>query len=233
MKIIACNLKMNLTPNEIPDYIEKMKKFKEEVLMFPSSIYIKDFVNNGFITGSQDISFAPRGAFTGDISILQLKELGIKYSIVGHSERRNYYLDDRFVNKKIELCVENDITPILCVGETEEENISNNTLKVCIKEIDNAFIDNEVKNIIISYEPIWSIGTGLVPKNDFIEDIVSNIKKYVYNKYGIEVLVLYGGSVSEENIEKLEKIPSLDGYLIGGCALNPESMEKLIDCVRG
>ena len=233
MKIIACNLKMNLTPNEIPDYIEKMKKFKEEVLMFPSSIYIKDFVNSGFITGSQDISFAPRGAFTGDISILQLKELGIKYSIVGHSERRNYYLDDRFVNKKIELCIENDITPILCVGETEEENISNNTLKVCIKEIDNAFIDNEVKNIIISYEPIWSIGTGLVPKNDFIEDIVSNIKKYVYNKYGIEVLVLYGGSVSEENIEKLEKIPSLDGYLIGGCALNPESMEKLIDCVRG
>ena len=233
MKIIACNLKMNLTPNEIPDYIEKMKKFKEEVLMFPSSIYIKDFVNSGFINVSQDISFAPRGAFTGDISILQLKELGIKYSIVGHSERRNYYLDDRFVNKKIELCIENDITPILCVGETEEENISNNTLKVCIKEIDNAFIDNEVKNIIISYEPIWSIGTGLVPKNDFIEDIVSNIKKYVYNKYGIEVLVLYGGSVSEENIEKLEKIPSLDGYLIGGCALNPESMEKLIDCVRG
>ena len=121
----------------------------------------------------------------------------------------------------------------LLVGETEEENISNNTLKVCIKEIDNAFIDNEVKNIIISYEPIWSIGTGLVPKNDFIEDIVSNIKKYVYNKYGIEVLVLYGGSVSEENIEKLEKIPSLDGYLIGGCALDPESMEKLINCVRG
>ena len=233
MKIIACNLKMNLMPNEIPNYMERMSKFKEEVLMFPSSIYIKDFVNNGFITGSQDISFAPRGAFTGDISILQLKELGIKYSIVGHSERRNYYLDDRFVNKKIELCIENGITPILCVGETEEENISNNTLKVCIKEIDNAFIDNEVKNIIISYEPIWSIGTGLVPKNDFIEDIVSNIKKYVYNKYGIEVLVLYGGSVSEENIEKLEKIPSLDGYLIGGCALDPESMEKLINCVRG
>lgn len=233
MKIIACNLKMNLMPSEIPNYIEKMKKYNDSILMFPSSIYIKDFVNNGFITGSQDIGFAPRGAFTGDLSILQLKELGIKYSIIGHSERRNYYLDDRFVNKKIELCIENDIIPILCVGETEEENISNRTLKVCIKEIDNAFIDNEIKNIIISYEPIWSIGTGLVPKNEFIEDIASNIKKYVYNKYGIEVSVLYGGSVNEENIEKLEKIPSIDGYLIGGCALDPESIGKLIDCVRG
>ena len=233
MKIIACNLKMNLMPSEIPDYIEKMKKYKDDVLMFPSAIYIKDFVDNGFTTGAQDIGFAPRGAFTGDLSVLQLKELGIKYSIVGHSEKRNYHLDDRFVNKKIELCIENDIIPILCVGETEEENISNNTLKVCIKEIDSAFIDNEVKNIIISYEPIWSIGTGLVPKNDFIEDIVSNIKKYVYNKYGIEVLVLYGGSVDEENIEKLERIPSLDGYLIGGCALDPEAMGKLINCVKG
>ncbi len=233
MKIIACNLKMNLMPSEVPKYLEDMQGIKNEVLMFPPSIYIDNFVKAGFTTGSQDIGIAEKGAYTGDISITQLKELGIKYSIVGHSERRTYHIDDRFVNKKIELCIENGIYPILCVGETHEENISGDTLKICYKEIDSAFIDNEIKDLIISYEPIWSIGTGIIPSNEFIEDIASNIKKYVYNKYGLEVRVLYGGSVSDENIEKLEKIESIDGYLIGGCSLSPESMKKIVHTVRG
>ena len=233
MKIIACNLKMNLMPSEIPSYIEGMKKIANDVIIFPPSIYIDSFVKNGFTTGSQDIGISERGAYTGDISIKQLKELGIKYSIIGHSERRNYYLDDRFVNKKLELCNENGIIPILCVGETHEQNISDSTLKICYKEIDNAFIDNKNNNIIISYEPIWSIGTGITPSNEFINNIALNLKKYVYNRYGLEVKVLYGGSVSDENIEKLNKIENIDGFLIGGCALDFESMYKIVDCVRG
>ena len=233
MKIIACNLKMNLMPSEIPNFIEGMKKHKDEVILFPPAIYIDDFVNNGFTTGSQDIGISEKGAYTGDISIMQLKELGIKYSIIGHYERRHYYLDDRFINKKIELCENYGIIPLLCIGENHEENISNETLKVCMRQIDNAFIDNDMKSIIISYEPIWSIGTGVIPNNEFIEDIVSNIKKYVYNKYGIDVLVLYGGSVNDENIERLEKIKSLDGYLVGLSSLNIETMDKIVKCVRG
>lgn len=233
MKIIACNLKMNLMPYEIPNYLEGMKEFKDDVLLFPPYIYIDSFVKNGFITGSQDISISEMGAYTGDVSILQLKELGITYSIIGHSERRNYYLDNRFVNKKIKLCINNGIKPILCVGETQEENNRNETFKVCTKEIDDAFIDNDIKDIIIAYEPIWSIGTGVVPSNDFIEDIVSNIKKYVHNKYGIDVKVLYGGSVSDNNIEKLEKIPNVDGYLIGGSSLKVDSMRVIVKNIRG
>ena len=233
MKIIACNLKMNLMPSEISTYTYGMNKIKEDVLLFPSYIYIDKFVTNGFNTGSQDISFAEKGAYTGDVSILQLKEMGIKYSIIGHSERRSYYDDNRFINRKLELCLNNNIKPILCVGETQEENGNNETNEVIINEIDYAFDNLQIKDIIIAYEPIWSIGSGLVPTNEFIEEIISNIKEYVYNKYGIEVKVLYGGSVNENNIKELEKIPNVDGYLIGGSSLKVEAMKKIVNCVRG
>ena len=233
MKIIACNLKMNLMPSEINDYIEGMKAIKDEILLFPTSIYIDNFVKSGFTTGSQDISYAEKGAYTGDTSILQLKELGIKYSIVGHSERRAYYQDDQYVNKKINLCINNDIMPVLCVGETLEQNKNNETNEVIIRELDSAFTDNNIKSIIIAYEPIWSIGTGLIPSNDFIEEVVNNIKTYIKNKYEIEVSVLYGGSVNADNISTLEEIPNVDGYLIGGSSLKIDSMKKIVSTIRG
>jgi len=233
MKIIACNLKMNLMPSEINDYIEGMKAIKDEILLFPTSIYIDNFVKSGFTTGSQDISYAEKGAYTGDTSILQLKELGIKYSIVGHSERRAYYQDDQYVNKKINLCINNDIMPVLCVGETLEQNKNNETNEVIIHELDSAFTDNNIKSIIIAYEPIWSIGTGLIPSNDFIEEVVNNIKTYIKDKYEIEVSVLYGGSVNADNISTLEEIPNVDGYLIGGSSLKIDSMKKIVSTIRG
>lgn len=233
MKIIACNLKMNLMPSEINDYIEGMKAIKDEILLFPTSIYIDNFVKSGFTTGSQEISYAEKGAYTGDTSILQLKELGIKYSIVGHSERRAYYQDDQYVNKKINLCINNDIMPVLCVGETLEQNKNNETNEVIIHELDSAFTDNNIKSIIIAYEPIWSIGTGLIPSNDFIEEVVNNIKTYIKDKYEIEVSVLYGGSVNADNISTLEEIPNVDGYLIGGSSLKIDSMKKIVSTIRG
>ena len=233
MKIIACNLKMNLMPSELDNYIEEMKEIKEDVIILPPYIYIDRFIKEGFNTGSQDIGFEEIGAYTGDVSILQLKELGTKYSIIGHSERRSYHLDDLLVNKKIKLCIKHDIMPILCVGETQEENERNESIKICNRELDGALLNNEVKKIIIAYEPIWSIGTGVVPSNDFIDEVASNIKKYVLNKYGVDALVLYGGSVNDNNIDKLEKVSSIDGYLIGGSSLKPESMKKIVNCIRG
>ena len=233
MKIVACNLKMNLMPSELDNYTDGMREIKDSVLLFPPSIYIDNFVRNGFITGSQDIGFKEMGAYTGDISILQLKELGIKYSIVGHSERRQYYQDDNYVNSKINLCLKNDIIPVLCVGETQEEHNRNETYDICTREIDEAFKDNDIKDIIIAYEPIFSIGTGLVPTNEFIEKTVDGIKKYILDKYGLIVKVLYGGSVNDGNIRALEEIPNVDGYLIGGTSLKPEAMKKIVNCVMG
>jgi triosephosphate isomerase len=232
MRIAACNLKMNLLPNEIPHYIEGMKEISNDVIILPPAIYIDTFVKNGFNTGSQDISFAEMGAYTGDISILQLKELGIKYSIIGHSERRNYYLDDRFINKKIKLCLENDIMPILCVGETQEENNRNETLKVCKKELDSALLENDVKKIIIAYEPIWSIGTGVIPTNSDINETISYIKGYVEKAYDSHNKVLYGGSVSNKNIDELETVSVIDGYLVGGCSIKKDDFNTLINKVK-
>jgi len=233
--ILAFNLKMNLLPNEIDNYLNDIKKNNlANTIFFPSNIYIEKFNKNKIVVGSQDISFEKIGAYTGDVSILQLKSLGIKYSIIGHSERRIYYYDDRYINKKIKLCLENDVTPLLCIGETEKENNNDETYYTCIDQIDKAFIGNKnLDKIILVYEPIWAIGSGITPTNDFIDTIISNIKKYVYNRYCIDLKVLYGGSVSEENISKLKRINSVDGFLIGGSSIKTKSIEKIIRIARG
>ena len=236
MKLVVGNFKMNLTLDEINDYISFFKNRKYEHVVFaPSSVYLSMFKEAGFKTASQDVSFAPIGAYTGDISAIQLKSLGINYSIVGHSERRKYYMDDKYVNLKLRELLDNEIIPILCVGETKEEKDNGITLDVLKKEIDEAFndIDNKLLNkTIIAYEPIWSIGTGVIPTNEDIDITISFIKDYVKGKYNIDIKVLYGGSVSNKNICELEKISIIDGYLVGGCSIKKDDFISLIESIK-
>ena len=225
---------MNLTLDEINDYINFFKdKNYSNVIFAPSNIYLSKFVENGLKTSAQDVSFAEIGAYTGDTAAIQLKNIGIKYSIVGHSERRKYYDDDRYVNDKLKQLLSHDIVPILCIGETKEEKDNGVTLDVLKKEIDDAFNGiNELNNIIIAYEPIWSIGTGVIPTNDDIDTTISFIKDYVKKKYNTDNKVLYGGSVSNKNIEELEKINVVDGYLVGGCSIKKDDFNTLINNVK-
>ena len=235
MRLVIGNFKMNLTMDEVNDYIEYFKDKKYDNVIFgPSSIYLNKFVESGFKVTSQDVSFANMGAYTGDISAIQLKSIGVNYSIIGHSERRAYYDDNKYVNEKLNRLIENEIIPIICIGETKDEKDQNKTLDVLAKEIDDSFknIDtNSLNNVIIAYEPIWSIGTGVIPTSEEIDTTIKYIKSYISDNYGLTIKVLYGGSVSNKNIEELEKIVVIDGYLVGGCSIKKEDFDKLIKMV--
>ncbi len=239
MKLVIGNLKMNLNQKEIEEYIAFFKNKKYSHAFFaPTYIYLKEFVDNGLNTVSQDISPYSKGAYTGDVSANQLKSMGINYSIVGHSERRKNYADGMLVNEKLKRLLENDINPILCIGEAFEERNNNTYLNVIKEEIDEAFknIDtNKLKCVIIAYEPIWSIstsGTGIVPTNEQISEISSFIKDYVQDKYSYTPKVLYGGSVNNINVDTLEEIGNIDGYLVGGCSLKIKEFNELIEKVK-
>ena len=224
---------MNLTLSEVNDYIEFFKDKKySNVIFAPSSIYLSKFVESGLKTSSQDVSFASIGAYTGDISANQLKSLGVEYSIVGHSERRKYYSDDKYVNDKLRELINNGIIPILCIGETKEEKDKGITLDVLKKEIDEAFSNNIIDNVIVAYEPIWSIGTGVIPTNEDINETIAFIKEYISKEYHTNNKVLYGGSVSNKNINELERIDIVDGYLVGGCSIKKDDFDLLIRSVQ-
>ncbi len=227
---------MNLEYGEVINYINYFKEKKYSNVVFaPSYLYLSMFHDAKLTIASQDVSKFDKGAYTGDVSASQLKSMGVLYSIVGHSERRKNYYEDSVINNKISRLQEQDIIPIICIGETKEEKDNGLCLSILKKEIKDALknIDNDkLKNVIFAYEPIWAIGTGLIPQNSEIEEIISFIKKYVYEKYLFHVKVLYGGSVNDKNIGLLELIPNIDGYLVGGCSIDKEKFDSLIQKVK-
>ncbi len=233
MKIIAANFKMNLTKTEIDNYLNTIKgKIDKNVIFFPSDIYLNDF--NSYLTGSQNISFMEKGAVTGDISIIQLLDMNIKYTLIGHSERRLYFNDNNYINSKIRLALLNKIIPILCIGENLEEYQNKVTFKKLTKQIDEAFLtNNSILNdsLIVAYEPIWSIGTGNILDNKTIVEVIDFIKKYILNNYKLNLKVIYGGSVNLNNISNLESL-NLDGYLIGNACLDPNKFLELIRLIK-
>lgn len=233
MKLIVGNFKMNLLKEDINNYLNVIKdKELSNVVFCPSNIYLTSFIESNLNTGSQDIGFMENGAYTGDISASQLKSIGVKYTLIGHSERRKYYHDSNYVNEKIICAINNDITPILCIGETKEERDNNLTNVRLKEEIDKAFNNNNLSNIIIAYEPLWSIGTGLIPTNNEIYETISYIKEYVKSQYNFDVKVLYGGSVNNNNILDLESVNNIDGYLVGGCSLDTNKFLDLINKIN-
>ena len=234
MKIIAANFKMNLTKKEIDNYLKEIDNKKiNNVIFFPSNLYIPYF--SKYNIGSQDISFKELGSITGDTSIKQYLDFNIKYVLIGHSERRKYFNDSKYISDKVNLALKNNIIPIICVGETEEEYNINLTKKVLKDELDEALENNITllnNEIIIAYEPIFSIGTNKVLDIKEIENIITYIKSYLKNTYLLDIKVLYGGSVNLNNIGNLEKISNLDGYLIGNASLDAKSFLDLTSKIK-
>ena len=182
--------------------------------------------NSDYILGAQNVSEKVNGGTTGEISASQLKSMGATLSIVGHSERRQDHNEksENIVNKLNRL-EEQGLNAILCVGESKEQRDEGLAKEFVYQEITEVFdnINNDYfKNIIIAYEPIWAIGTGVIPTNEEIIDMTNYIKDLVEEKYNIDIKVLYGGSVNKNNIDELNKIDVVDGYLIGGASTKEE-----------
>lgn len=221
--LIVGNLKMYMTYKEVLEFINN---FDDDVIICPSSIFIPYFLNHKYKIGIQDISMYDLGSHTGEIGAKQAKELGVTYTIIGHSERRNYNKEtDEEINKKVIKALENDLKVILCVGENkgeDKEKIIEYQLLNDLKDIKN------IDNLIIAYEPIWCIGTGITPTNDQIETTVSFIQTIIEKKFGKSVKVIYGGSVDKDNILTLKKINNLSGFLIGKASTDYMQLKEIV-----
>lgn len=220
MKIVVANLKMYLkTIKEVEKFQNEMEKYKDYFVVAPQNIYIENFTKKNFIVSAQNSSDED-GAHTGEISPYSLRDLNVKYTILGHAELKEKYPEERkYLVKKIQKAINNDLIAILCVGEKEKTD--------CFDEIDKqlkGILPND--KLIISYEPAWAIGGKELPQIDKIEKLASYIKSKGHKK------VLYGGSINEKNIKELVKIKTIDGYLIGSCAYNTDKLKKIIEVVK-
>ena len=228
-KLIVANLKMNLTFKDMEEYklVFEDKQYSN-LIICPSYIYLNYMKNNNYKLGSQDGYYENKGAFTGEVSFYQLKDI-VNYSIVGHSERRTKFNETNDIaSKKVDSCLLNNITPIICIGETKEEKDSNSTFNVIYEQLKSLNIMN--KDVVIAYEPVYSIGTGIVPTIDEINEVHTYIKKTIKELFNIEPKIIYGGSVNLNNYETILNIPTVDGVLIGGMSNDPQNILKILNC---
>ena len=195
----------------------------------PTSIYLDMFDKSGYELGVQDISSFMDKTITGEIEATQVKSMGAKYVIVGHSERRIYRheINIDFINK-INNAVENGLNVIYCIGETLNEKENGRTYEVLEKQISEVLNNVEIKNIMIAYEPVWAIGTGKVPEADEIKENIKFINDIIMEKYEEKLDILYGGSVNDTNIGELCTIKGLNGFLVGGASLDPNKVKGML-----
>lgn len=246
-KLIAGNWKMNLTykdseklAKEIISKIEKKDLNKTDVLLCPTFVSLgivnKAIKDTGISLGAQNISYENNGALTGEISAEILKSVGCEYVIIGHSERRSYFHESNAViNKKIRKAIEFDLKPVFCVGESlveREDEIYEGIIEKQLTEGLAGIESGKIAEVIIAYEPVWAIGTGLNATPEQAAQIHSFIRKIIqklYNeKAADEILILYGGSVNENNSEGILSAKGIDGALIGGASLKPDDFSKIV-----
>ena len=244
-KVVAGNWKMNMLPNEAIEYLQAfeplVKEAKAEVILCVPYIDLFYCLMNAQGTnikiGAQNMNFAEKGAYTGEISPKMLKSCGVEYVIIGHSERRQYYNEtDESVNKKVKAAFENGLNPIVCVGETLEQREAGDTEKIITNQTRLALeglTNDEVKNTIIAYEPIWAIGTGKTATsedaNNSIKAIRNEIKRIYGEEVSEEVIIQYGGSVKSSNVKELFATSDIDGALVGGASLKPDEFSKIVN----
>ena len=235
MKYLFCNLKNNMSLHENIVYEKGLRSIPEykNLVIIPSFPFLALYNKENYQLGSQDISSFKEETLTGEVTNVMLRDLNVSYVIVGHSERRRLKkeINIDFINK-INNAQAAKLKVIYCIGETKKEHDENKTYDVLEKQISEVLNNVEVKDIIIAYEPIWAIGTGITPTIEDIQDKMEYIKDITNEKYDVDLKVLYGGSVNPDNIKEINKIKYLDGYLVGKASQSVENVEKMLEIIE-
>ena len=239
--LIAGNWKMNTTIEEAVALVAAMQKELADItgvekLVCPPFISLKSvselLADSSIKLGAQNMYYEDKGAFTGEVSPLMIKDV-CSYVIIGHSERRQYFNDDIYINNKVKAAIEYGINPLLCIGEKLEENESGLTVKVLERQLEQALtgVDN-IGSLVIAYEPIWAIGTGKSASGEQANETIGAIRKKIGSLYNNEVAyvvrILYGGSANAENIAEFAGQPEIDGALVGGASLKPDKFISMV-----
>ena len=245
--IVAGNWKMNKTFADAEALMIQLLEYKKnnttncEVYIAPPALYLttaKDIFKNGEVeVFAQDVSEYQSGAYTGEISVEMINSIGIDGSLVSHSERRQYHGEtDSHANRKVKALLDAGLTPIYCNGETLEQRKAGQHFEVVKNQTEVALFTlsaDEIKKVVIAYEPVWAIGTGETATPEQAQEIHAHIRSLIAAKYGQEVAdeisILYGGSVKPDNAKEIFSQPDIDGGLIGGAALKIEDFSKIIE----
>ena len=247
--IIAGNWKMNMTATETRKFAESIKgilpraKWCDVVICVPAcnlSVAMKAFKDMRISVGAENLYYEPAGAFTGEWSAEMLKDLGVKYVIIGHSERRQYFGEtDVSVNKKVHAALNAGLHPIICVGESLEQREMGITMELIALQVKAALSGvsaDKMRKCVIAYEPIWAIGTGKTATAEQAAEVCTFIRTTIRHLYGARVArsvtVQYGGSMKPSNAVELLAQPDIDGGLIGGASLKPADFVELINAAN-
>jgi len=249
-KLIAGNWKMNLVPAEARALIAAIRgdidrdaatlAKDRDVMVAPPEILIpavsQALAGSSILLGAQNMHYEDKGAFTGEVSPPMLRAYGVTHVIVGHSERRHIFHEtDELINQKVLAALKHRMTPIMCVGETQDEHDAGRALDVVLRQLQRGLEnvgDDHMTAVAIAYEPVWAIGTGRTATPEHAESIHGAIRGAVLERYGRErasaVRIIYGGSVNPENVDSLLSRPDIDGALVGGASLKADSFARIV-----
>ncbi len=243
--LIVANWKMNMTLPEVRAYASKIKEIpvpenRTVVIAPPYTLIFPLFhmlEGSKIKIGAQNMYFEDKGAFTGEVSPIHLLDAHAEFVIIGHSERRKIFSEDDFsIAKKLKTALTHKLTPIFCVGETKQERESKKTFDIILAQVERGLSllnPEDITKIVFAYEPVWAIGTGLNATPEQAQEVHSKIKEFVIKKYfkssSHNVKILYGGSVTPENVDSLMAMPDIEGVLVGGASLKVDTFSRIIN----
>ncbi|MCP3900818.1 MAG: triose-phosphate isomerase [Desulfobacteraceae bacterium] len=243
--LIAGNWKMFKTGSEAVETAEKLASLSKDItstdiMIAPTYLSVplvaQKLSGTNVKVGAQNLYFEKEGAYTGEVSAEMIKDTGAEYVLIGHSERRQFFAEtDESVCKKIKAATKANLVPVLCIGESENDREANNTFSVLDKQVKNGLKDlgsEELKTLVLAYEPVWAIGTGKTASVDQVDEVHKYLRSLISqlfsSDFAMNIRILYGGSVNPDNVKELMAIEDVDGALVGGASLDPDKFIKII-----